>query len=58
MFGGPTRYTEQIGGYEHMLAKHHDLAITPEQRLRFASLMSVAAPAPSAMHRPRAIAGA
>jgi hemoglobin len=43
VFGGPTRYTEQIGGYEHMLAKHHDLAITPEQRLRFASLMSVAA---------------
>jgi hemoglobin len=43
VFGGPARYTEQIGGYEHMLAKHHDLAITAEQRLRFASLMSVAA---------------
>ncbi len=26
-----------------MLAKHHDLAITPEQRFRFASLMSLAA---------------
>ena len=26
-----------------MLAKHHDLAITPQQRFRFASLMSLAA---------------
>jgi hemoglobin len=43
VFGGPARYTQQIGGYEHMLAKHHDLAITAEQRLRFASLMSLAA---------------
>ncbi|MEA2140715.1 MAG: hemoglobin, partial [Solirubrobacteraceae bacterium] len=38
VFGGPSRYTEELGGYERMLAKHHDLAITPEQRLRFASL--------------------
>lgn len=43
VFGGPPRYTEELGGYEHMLAKHRGLAITPEQRFRFASLMSLAA---------------
>ena len=43
VFGGPARYTDELGGYERMLAKHHDLAITPEQRFRFASLMSLAA---------------
>jgi hemoglobin len=43
VFGGPARYTDEIGGYEHMLAKHRGLAITPQQRLRFATLMSLAA---------------
>jgi hemoglobin len=43
VFGGPPRYTEEHGGYEHMLAKHRGLNITPEQRFRFASLMSLAA---------------
>ena len=43
VFGGPTRYTNELGGYERMLAKHRGLAITPEQRFRFASLMSLAA---------------
>jgi hemoglobin len=43
VFGGPDRYTRELGGYEHMLAKHRGLAITPEQRLRFATLMSRAA---------------
>jgi hemoglobin len=43
MFGGPSTYTESLGGYEHMLSKHLQLDITPEQRLRFASLMSLAA---------------
>jgi len=43
VFGGPTRYTDALGGYEQMLAKHHNLAITPQQRFRFASLMSLAA---------------
>jgi hemoglobin len=42
VFGGPQRYTEELGGYERMLAKHRDLAITSEQRFRFASLMSLA----------------
>ena len=43
VFGGPARYTDELGGYEHMLAKHRGLAITGEQRFRFASLMSLAA---------------
>lgn len=42
VFGGPADYTE-IGGYERMLAHHRGLAITTEQRFRFASLMSLAA---------------
>ncbi len=40
VMGGPARYTEELGGYEHMLAKHRGLAITPEQRLRFVTLLS------------------
>jgi hemoglobin len=43
VFGGPPRYSAELGGYEHMLAKHRDLAITAGQRFRFASLMSLAA---------------
>jgi hemoglobin len=43
VFGGPARYTEELGGYEAMLAHHRGLGITPEQRFRFASLMSLAA---------------
>jgi hemoglobin len=43
VFGGPGRYTQELGGYERMLARHRDLAITPEQRRRFVSLMSLAA---------------
>jgi hemoglobin len=43
VFGGPARYTETLGGYERMLSKHIDLGISPEQRHRFASLMSLAA---------------
>jgi hemoglobin len=43
VFGGPSTYTESLGGYEHMLSSHLALGITPEQRFRFASLMSRAA---------------
>jgi hemoglobin len=43
VFGGPSTYTDELGGYEAMLAHHRDLAITSEQRFRFASLMSLAA---------------
>jgi len=43
VFGGPSTYTDELGGYESMLAHHRGLGITPEQRDRFASLMSLAA---------------
>lgn len=43
VMGGPADYTEALGGYEHMLAKHRGLSITPEQRLRFVTLLSRAA---------------
>jgi len=43
VFGGPSDYTEQLGGYEAMLAHHRNLGITPEIRRRFAGLMSLAA---------------
>src|SRR5262245_37128865 len=43
VFGGPAGYTDQLGGYATMLAHHRGLHITPEQRFRFASLMSLAA---------------
>lgn len=43
VFGGPTRYTEELGGYENMLSHHRNLGITDEQRRAFVSLMSVAA---------------
>jgi hemoglobin len=43
VFGGPTRYTDELGGYEHMLAKHNALGISPEARARFVSLLSAAA---------------
>src|SRR3954451_12846486 len=43
VFGGPAAYTERHGGYEAMLAHHRGLGITPEQRHRFVSLMSLAA---------------
>jgi hemoglobin len=42
VFGGPDRYTRELGGYERMLARHRDLG-GAEQRRRFVSLMSVAA---------------
>jgi hemoglobin len=43
VLGGPPRYTDELGGYERMLAHHRNLAITSEQRLRFVTLMSRAA---------------
>ena len=43
VMGGPTTYSEQRGGYEHMLARHHNLAITRAQRLTFVTLLSRAA---------------
>jgi hemoglobin len=43
VFGGPRTYTDEHGGYENMLAHHRNLAITPQQRLRFVTLLSLAA---------------
>ena len=43
VFGGAPTYTGRLGGYEAMLSHHRGLAITPEQRRRFAYLLSVAA---------------
>lgn len=40
VMGGPGVYTERHGGYERMLARHRDLAITAEQRLVFVMLLS------------------
>jgi hemoglobin len=43
VFGGPAEYTDRLGGYHRMVTKHRDLGISPDQRFRFASLMSLAA---------------
>lgn len=43
VLGGPADYTAELGGYEAMVAKHIDLAITAEQRRRFVALLSLAA---------------
>ncbi|OZC50222.1 oxidoreductase [Rhodococcoides fascians A21d2] len=43
VFGGPDRYTTELGGYHRMLAHHIDLGITALQRRRFVELMSIAA---------------
>jgi hemoglobin len=43
VFGGPPRYTEEHGGYPHMLAKHRNRALTEEQRLRWVQLICAAA---------------
>lgn len=43
VLGGPGRYTEELGGYDSMVAHHRDLGITSEARHRFVSLFSLAA---------------
>jgi len=43
VMGGPSTYTDELGGYERMLAHHRGLQITPEQRLRFVTMLSQAA---------------
>ncbi len=43
VFGGPPRYTGDLGGYAHMVDKHRNLAISVEQRRRFVETMSIAA---------------
>ena len=43
VFGGPPRYTEERGGYPHMLARHRGRALTEEQRRRWVNLICDAA---------------
>ncbi len=43
VFGGPPRYTEERGGYPHMLEKHRGRALTEEQRRRWVELICDAA---------------
>jgi hemoglobin len=43
VMGGPTTYTAERGGYEHMLARHRGLGIDADKRLRFVTLLSRAA---------------
>jgi hemoglobin len=43
VFGGLPTYTEEHGGYPHMLSKHRGLAITEEQRARWVQLVTPAA---------------
>ena len=43
VFGGPKLYSERYGGYERMISQHVGKKITPEQRTRWAALMSQSA---------------
>jgi hemoglobin len=43
VFGGPPRYTEELGGYPHMLSKHRGRALTEEMRRRWVNLICDAA---------------
>jgi hemoglobin len=43
VMSGPADYTATLGGYPTMLAHHRNLAITPDQRRLFVTLLSRAA---------------
>src|SRR5215210_598565 len=43
VFGGPDRYSRELGGYQRMLSHHRNLDISGAQRHRFVATMSVAA---------------
>jgi hemoglobin len=43
VFGGPRTYTDQYGGYPHMMSKHLNLDIREEQRARWVQLIGEAA---------------
>lgn len=43
VFGGPARYTEELGGFAALLEAHRGLAIGDEQRARFVELFDAAA---------------
>jgi hemoglobin len=41
-FGGPARYTDELGGYDRIVAVHRHLQITGAQRQRFVELFIAA----------------
>lgn len=41
-FGGPDRFTRELGGMDHLIAVHRHLKITEAQRQRFVELYLVA----------------
>jgi len=43
VFRGPSRYTDELGGYPAMLSHHLGLALTEEQRSRWAALIAQSA---------------
>jgi hemoglobin len=43
VFGGPARYTEEHGGYPHMMNKHRGRALTEDMRRRWVNLICDAA---------------
>jgi truncated hemoglobin YjbI len=43
VFGGPPRYTDERGGYPHMIERHLGRSLTEEQRARWARLIAEAA---------------
>jgi hemoglobin len=43
VFGGPGAYTEEHGGYRHMVSRHLGLGITEQQRARWTQLIALAA---------------
>ncbi len=43
VFGGPTRYTDELGGYPSMLRHHLGLNLSEHQRARWAQLIAISA---------------
>jgi hemoglobin len=43
VFGGPAEYSEDHGGYAHMVAMHIGLSLTEQQRARWVQLIALAA---------------
>lgn len=43
VFGGPKRYTDELGGYSAMLGHHRGLALTEPERARWAALIAASA---------------
>jgi hemoglobin len=41
-FGGPDRFTREVGGFQHLIDVHRGLHITEQQRLRFVELYEAA----------------